>query len=139
MSAAATLAGAAPDVAIPGWHSIDWMKVWRNVRRLQARIVKATREGRWNKVRALVYLLTHSYSGRAAAILRVAFPCGEATGLPRSAAVTVWVRSRLSAGGTSAALEEFGASRLGHLPFWSKRVSILRLSCVTTVTTLHLS
>ena len=71
-------------------------------------------------------------------LLRVAFPCGEATGLPRFAAVTVWVRSRLSAGGTSAALEEFGASRLGHLPFWSKRVSILRLSCVTTVTTLHL-
>src|SRR5262249_51607085 len=50
-------------------------------------------------------------------LLRVAFPSGEATGLPRFAAVTVWVRSRLSAGGTSAALEEFGASRLGHLPF----------------------
>jgi len=79
MSAAATLAGAAPDVAIPGWHSIDWMKVWRNVRRLQARIVKATREGRWNKVRALVYLLTHSYSGRAAAILRVTTNQGAST------------------------------------------------------------
>jgi hypothetical protein len=50
-------------------------------------------------------------------LLRAAFPCGETTGLPRSAAVTVWVRSRLSAGGTSAALEEFGTSRLGHLPF----------------------
>ena len=66
MSAAATLAGAAPDV-VPGWHSIDWKKVWHNVRRLQARIVKALQESRWNKVRALVYLLTHSYSGRAAA------------------------------------------------------------------------
>ena len=43
----------------------------RNVRRLQARIVKAVQEGRWNKVQALVYLLTHSFSGRAAAILRV--------------------------------------------------------------------
>jgi len=79
MSAAATLAGAAPDVAIPGWHSINWKKVWRNVRRLQARIVKATREGRWNKVRALVYLLTHSYSGRAAAILRVTTNQGAST------------------------------------------------------------
>src|SRR6516165_10580310 len=79
MSAAATLAGAAPDVAIPGWHSIDWMKVWRNVCRLQARIVKATREGRWNKVQALVYLLTHSKSGRAAAILRVTTNQGAST------------------------------------------------------------
>ena len=68
MSAAATLAGAVPNV-VPGWHSIDWRKVWHNVRRLQARIVKATQEGRWGKVHALVYLLTHSYSGRAAAIL----------------------------------------------------------------------
>jgi RNA-directed DNA polymerase len=70
MSAAATLAGAAPREAT-GWHSIDWRKVWRSVRRLQARIVKATQAGRWNKVRALVYLLTHSFAGRAAAIRRV--------------------------------------------------------------------
>jgi N-terminal domain of reverse transcriptase len=27
------------------WHSIDWYQVQRTVRRLQARIVKATREG----------------------------------------------------------------------------------------------
>jgi len=33
--------------------------------------VKAVQEGRWGKVKALVYLLTHSFSGRAAAILRV--------------------------------------------------------------------
>jgi RNA-directed DNA polymerase len=78
MSAAATLAGAAPDV-VPGWHSINWKKVWRNVRRLQARIVKATQEGRWGKVQALVYLLTHSYSGRAAAILRVTTNAGATT------------------------------------------------------------
>src|SRR5437762_160772 len=78
MSAAATLAGAAPDL-VPGWHSIDWRKVWRNVRRLQARIVKAVREGRWGKVRALVYLLTHSFAGRAAAILRVTTNAGATT------------------------------------------------------------
>jgi RNA-directed DNA polymerase len=70
MSAAATLAGAAPGLAT-GWHSIDWKKVYRTARRLQARIVKAVREGRWPKVKALVYLLTHSFSGRAPAILRV--------------------------------------------------------------------
>jgi RNA-directed DNA polymerase len=78
MSAAATLAGAAPNL-VPGWHSIDWRKVWRNVRRLQARIVKAVQEGRWGKVQALVYLLSHSYSGRALAILRVTTNAGAST------------------------------------------------------------
>ena len=78
MSAAATLAGAAPDL-VPGWHAINWRKVWRNVRRLQARIVKAIQEGRWNKVRALVYLLTHSSSGRALAIRRVVSNSGAKT------------------------------------------------------------
>jgi RNA-directed DNA polymerase len=78
MTAAATLAGAAPDL-VPGWHSINWRKVWHNVRRLQARIVKAVQEGRWNKVKALVYLLTHSFSGRAAAILRVTTNRGAST------------------------------------------------------------
>lgn len=70
MSQAATLAGAAPRRATD-WHSIDWKKVFRTVRRLQARIVKATRQGRWGKVKALVYLLTHSFAGRALAIRRV--------------------------------------------------------------------
>ena len=45
MTAAATLAGAAPDT-VPGWHAINWHKVRHNVRRLQARIVKAIQEGR---------------------------------------------------------------------------------------------
>jgi RNA-directed DNA polymerase len=78
MSAAEKLAGAAPDRATD-WHSINWNKVCRNVRRLQARIVKATREGRWGKVRALVYLLTHSFSGRALAIRRVVSNDGAKT------------------------------------------------------------
>ena len=78
MSAAAMLAGAAPGPA-PDWHSIDWKKVYRTVRRLQARIVKAVRAGRWNKVKALVYLLTHSFSGRALAILRVVSNSGART------------------------------------------------------------
>ena len=61
MSAAATLAGAVPDRTID-WRSIPWKTVYRTVRRLQARIVKAIQAGRWHKVRALVYLLTHSFS-----------------------------------------------------------------------------
>jgi RNA-directed DNA polymerase len=78
MSAAEMLAGAAPRQT-PDWHSIDWRKVWRTVRRLQARIVKAVTESRWNKVKALVYLLTHSYSGRALAILRTVSNSGAKT------------------------------------------------------------
>jgi RNA-directed DNA polymerase len=41
--------------------------------------VKAVREGRWNKIKALVYLLTHSFSGRALAILRVISNSGART------------------------------------------------------------
>jgi RNA-directed DNA polymerase len=78
MTRAATLCGAAPDHAVH-WHSINWKKVYRTVRRLQARIVKAVREGRWHKVKALVYLLTHSFSGRALAILRVVSNSGAKT------------------------------------------------------------
>ncbi len=78
MSQAATLAGAAPGPATD-WHSINWNKVYRTVRRLQARIVKAVREGKWHKVKALVYLLTHSFSGRALAILRVISNSGART------------------------------------------------------------
>ncbi len=70
MTAAEMPAGAAPERA-PDWHSIEWRKVWRTARRLQARIVKAMAEGRWNKAKAPVYLLTHSFAGRALAILRV--------------------------------------------------------------------
>ena len=78
MSAAEMLAGAAPERA-PDWHSIDWKKVWCTVRRLQARIVKAVAQGRWNQVKALVYLLTHSFGGRALAILRVVSNSGAKT------------------------------------------------------------
>jgi hypothetical protein len=42
MSAAEMLAGAAPERA-PDWHSIDWKKVWRTVRRLQVRIAATRR------------------------------------------------------------------------------------------------
>ena len=47
--------------------------------RLQARIVKAIQEGRWGKVKALQYLLTHSFSGKALAIRRVTENQGKGT------------------------------------------------------------
>ena len=61
------------------WQAIHWHKVHRNVRRLQARIVKATQEGRWGKVKALQYLLTRSFSGKALAVKRVTENQGKRT------------------------------------------------------------
>jgi RNA-directed DNA polymerase len=64
---------------VEGWHDIDWQAVSHNVRRLQARIVKATKEGKWGKVKALQRLLTHSFSGKAIAVRRVTENEGSAT------------------------------------------------------------
>ena len=61
------------------WFAMDWPSVYRNVRRLQVRIVKAMKENRWNKVKALQRLLTHSYSGKALAVRRVTENNGKRT------------------------------------------------------------
>lgn len=61
------------------WHSIDWARCYREVRRLQARIVKATRDGKYGKVKALQWLLTHSFSGKALAVRRVTENQGRRT------------------------------------------------------------
>src|SRR2546423_5583678 len=73
-----TFAGAAPHNEVK-WHRIDWSAVHRTVRRLQARIVKATQEGKWGKVKALQHLLTHSFSGKALAVRRVTENQGKTT------------------------------------------------------------
>ena len=75
---AATPAGASFH-GVTDWHAIDWQKVNQNVRRLQARIVKATKEKRWSKVKALQRLLTHSFSGKALAVRRVTENQGKNT------------------------------------------------------------
>src|SRR5712671_2442812 len=61
------------------WHAINWRQVTENVRRLQARIVKAVQAGRWGKVKALQRLLTHSFSGKALAVRRVTENSGKRT------------------------------------------------------------
>jgi RNA-directed DNA polymerase len=61
------------------WHSIDWATAHRRVRRLQARIAKATQEGRWGKVKALQWLLTHSLSGKVIAVKQVTENQGKKT------------------------------------------------------------
>jgi RNA-directed DNA polymerase len=74
----ARCAGATPHTEME-WHAIDWQKAHRIVRRLQARIVKATQEGKSGKVKALQHLLTHSYSGKTIAVRRVTENQGKRT------------------------------------------------------------
>jgi RNA-directed DNA polymerase len=73
---AATAACALPGVT---WDGINWAELQDRVRRLQARIVKATQMGRHNKVKALQWLLTHSFSGKALAVKRVTENKGKNT------------------------------------------------------------
>src|ERR1700722_3356845 len=61
------------------WEQIDWSQCEQKVRRLQARIVKATQEGRYGKVKALQWLPTHSFSGKALAVRRVTENKGRRT------------------------------------------------------------
>lgn len=83
MSAKATLAteniAGATSHLESDWHAINWPKVYAEVRRLQARIVKAEQEGKPGKVKALQRLLTHSFSGRALAVRRVTENQGKNT------------------------------------------------------------
>src|ERR1700688_1365782 len=61
------------------WYAIEWRAINRNVRRLQVRIVQATKASRWGRVRALQRLLTHSYSGKVLAVRRVTENNGKET------------------------------------------------------------
>jgi RNA-directed DNA polymerase len=78
MTAVATPAGAVFHKAVD-WHAIKWQKAHSIVRRLQARIVKATQAGRWGKVQALQRLLTHSFSAKLLAVKRVTENQGKRT------------------------------------------------------------
>jgi N-terminal domain of reverse transcriptase len=75
---AAAQAGALSRVEL-NWHAMDWHAAHRIVRRLQARIVKATQESRWGKVRTLQHLLTHSLSGKLLAVKQVTENSGNRT------------------------------------------------------------
>jgi RNA-directed DNA polymerase len=78
MTAVATPAGAVFHKAVD-WHAIKWQQAHSIVRRLQARIVKATQAGRWGKVQALQRLLTHSFSAKLLAVKRVTENQGKRT------------------------------------------------------------
>ena len=61
------------------WHQINWSKAHQDVRRVQLRIAKATREGNLRKVKSLQRLLTHSFHAKALAVKRVTENQGKAT------------------------------------------------------------
>ena len=61
------------------WDTINWPQVEEQVRRLQMRIAKATREGRYGKVKALQWLLTHSLFAKLLAVKRVTQNTGGKT------------------------------------------------------------
>lgn len=81
------------------WQSIPWDRAHREVMKLQVRIAKATREGRWNKVKSLQWLLTHSFSAKCMAVRRVTTNRGKNTPgtdgviLDTSQRNTEWYRS----------------------------------------------
>jgi RNA-directed DNA polymerase len=62
-----------------GKFNYEWEKHRANVRKLQARIVKAQQLGKYNKVKALQWLLTHSFSAKILAIKRVTENKGKNT------------------------------------------------------------
>ncbi|MDQ3831597.1 MAG: reverse transcriptase domain-containing protein, partial [Candidatus Tectomicrobia bacterium] len=78
MTAGATPAGAVSHDEVD-WHARNWQKAHTLVRRLQARIVKATQAGRWGKVRALQRLLTPSFAAKVVAVKRVTGNHGKRT------------------------------------------------------------
>ncbi|HAY5166827.1 TPA: group II intron reverse transcriptase/maturase [Shigella flexneri] len=61
------------------WHTINWKRQYRTVRRLQTRIVKATQEKQWRRVKALQRLLTRSFAAKALAVRRVTENSGRKT------------------------------------------------------------
>ena len=61
------------------WTDIDWAGCEAAVQKLQGRIVKAQKEGRPGKVKALQWTLTHSFYAKALAVKRVTSNKGKNT------------------------------------------------------------
>jgi RNA-directed DNA polymerase len=63
--------GSALSHAPDNWYAVDWRRVERNVRGMQIRIAKATRDGDWRRVKALQRMLTRTLSAKLYAVRRV--------------------------------------------------------------------
>ncbi len=78
MSGYPSIAGA-PSASELAWYAIDWHSCRRTVRRLQTRIVKAVKAGRWRTVRSLQRLLVRSTSAKLLAVKQVTDNRGKRT------------------------------------------------------------
>ena len=97
------------------WNSIHWDQARREVMKLQVRIAKATREGRWNRVKALQWLLTHSFSAKCLAVKRVTTNKG---------AGTAGVDKKLLSTPKDRYLEVLSLKRRGYKPLPLRRIYI---------------
>ena len=61
------------------WKGIDFARCERRVRKLQVRIAKAQKEGRYNKVTALQHLLVTSFEAKGLAVRKVTSNKGKRT------------------------------------------------------------
>src|ERR1700741_1501339 len=72
------LAGA-PSTKTVNWKAIYWPTVESHVERLQLRIAKPIKAGRYCKAKALQWILTHSFFAKLLAIKRVTQNAGKYT------------------------------------------------------------
>jgi len=61
------------------WHSINWNQCHQQVRGLQVRIAKATKDRQWRKVKYLQRMLVRSFSAKLIAVKRVTENTGKKT------------------------------------------------------------
>ncbi len=61
------------------WENINWSQCFKQVRRLQVRIVKAWKAEKYNKAKSLQWILTKSFSAKALAVKRVTENTGGTT------------------------------------------------------------
>ncbi len=96
------VAGALPDLA-SSWDLIHWDTVRIEVKRLQVsefarlrmRIAKAVTEQRWNKVKALQWLLTHSFAAKLLVVRRVSSNKGAKTPGIDNVVVKKWIQEHI--------------------------------------------
>jgi len=61
------------------WSNINWKKVEKHVNRLQVRITKAVKAGKWYLVKRLQYLITHSHYAKLLAVKKPTQNTGKRT------------------------------------------------------------
>ncbi len=74
-----TAIAGAPIGGFRNWKSIHWKTIYEAVKRLQMRIAKAVKVGRYGRAKALQWLLTHSYHAKLLAVKRVTSNKGKRT------------------------------------------------------------